>query len=170
MPSIIIKHDWMTKWTPTQPPPPPPLPATGGGFPFWWEKAETWAPSLFALFRKERAYYQTQIQLAKKEKVVIPAIIKSAKPSRTTIKTQPIIMAEEAKNAIPTTINVAEPSQTTITTQFQAVEPAKNIISSEIKMLTYPELVENVKNVELVKLVKLVKTVKVIHKKRKGRR
>jgi len=135
---------------------PTPEAPVGGGFPFWWEKAETWAPSLFALFRRERAYYQTQIRLAKKEKVVIPALIKIAKPSRTTIKTQPIIMAEETKTTISTNVVLAKPSQTTIeAAPFKAAEPAMNIIPSEIKMLTYPEL---------------IRTVKVIHKKRKGRR
>ena len=133
-----------------QPTPEAPI---GGGFPFWWEKAETWAPSLFALFRRERAYYQTQIQLAKKEAVMIPAKIQLAKPSQTTIKTQPIIIAEEAKATISTSMILAKPSQITIkTTSFKMAEPAMNIIPTEIKMLTYPELIQ---------------TVKVIRKKRK---
>ena len=135
---------------------PTPEAPVGGGFPFWWEKAEAWAPSLFALFRRERAYYQTQIQLAKKENVTISAKIQLAKPSRTIIKTQPIIMAEETKATISASVVLAKPSQTTIeAAPFKVVEPAMNIIPSEIKMLTYPEL---------------IRTVKVIHKKRKGKR
>jgi hypothetical protein len=165
MPSTIIKKNWMTKWTPTQPPPPPP---TGGGFPVWWEKAETWAPTLFTLFRRERAYYQAQIQLAKKEITTVLVKIQAAKPSRTTIKTQPIATVEKAKTTTSVNMVSAKPSQTTITAApLQMAEPALKVIPSKIKIFTYPELAETVSDVELVKLINLIKTVKVIRKKRK---
>jgi len=133
--------------------PTPELPF-GGGFPFWWEKAETWAPSLFNLFRQERTYYQTQIQLARKETVKIPAQIQLAKPSQTMIQAKPVLTAR--KSSFKTEIHpvLARKEKAEAKSMFKTAEPAITIIPAEIEMFTYPEIVQAVKSAKKRKVKK----------------
>ena len=128
--------------------PTPELPF-GGGFPFWWEKAEAWAPSLFNLFRKERAYYQAQVQLARKETISFLATFKVAKPERKEIKAQPFTVAEPVQTEIKVGTVLAKKESRQIQAQpFKTAEPVITIIPTELKMMTYPELIQTVKAVK----------------------
>jgi hypothetical protein len=135
--------------------PTPELPF-GGGFPFWWEKAEAWAPSLFNLFRKERAIYQTQVQFTRKETVTVPSSFKIAKPERNEIKAQPILAIRkgevESKREIKAETVLAKKENRQIQAQpFKTAEPAITIIPAEIKMMTYPEILQTVKEIHKIK-------------------
>jgi len=124
--------------------PTPELPF-GGGFPFWWEKAEAWAPTLFQLFRQERAIYQVQVQLAREETVKIPAQIQLAKPSQTMIQAKPVLTAR--KSSFKTEIHpvLARKEKAEVKSMFKTAEPAITIIPAEIEMFTYPEIIQAVK-------------------------
>ena len=130
----------------------PPAPF-GGGFPFWWEKAEAWAPSLFQLFRKERAYIQAQVQLARKETVSFPATFKVAKPERNEIKGQPFLAIRkgevESKREIKAKTVLAKKEKRVIQAPpFKTAEPSMTIVPAEFKMMTYPELLQTVEAVK----------------------
>jgi len=148
---LNITHSYTIDTIIGQPTPEAPF---GGGFPFWWEKAETWAPTLFKLFRQERAYYQTQIQLARKETVKIPAQIQLAKPSQTMIQAKPVLTAR--KSSFKTEIHpvLARKEKAEAKGMFKTAEPAITIIPAEIEMFTYPEIVQAVKSAKKRKVKK----------------